>query len=168
MKIDKEHLYHGAALIQIAEHKLFTAINSLKVGGKITRAAYKVNDDIAVYFKYRCEAVGPFNEYQFTFKPENIAEIEAIARSNPKCFIALVCVGLREIACITYAQLAELLRKRNAALKKIGRNEVLKTVLVTAEKGKKLRVYVNEPGHKNSALGKILISRNCFPDDIFG
>jgi len=31
MNIDDNHMYHGAALIQIAEHPQFTAINSLKV-----------------------------------------------------------------------------------------------------------------------------------------
>lgn len=34
MKIHDDHLYHGAALTQIAEHPLFIAINALKVGGK--------------------------------------------------------------------------------------------------------------------------------------
>ena len=32
MKIRDDHMFHGAALIQIAEHPRFTAINSLVVG----------------------------------------------------------------------------------------------------------------------------------------
>ena len=30
MRIDKDHLYYGAAVIQIAEHPSFTAINDFK------------------------------------------------------------------------------------------------------------------------------------------
>ena len=48
MHIDDDHLYHGSALIQIAEHPHFTAINSLKVKGKLVRAAYKINDQMEV------------------------------------------------------------------------------------------------------------------------
>ena len=33
MNIKDDHFYHGAALIQIAEDKRFTAINALKVKG---------------------------------------------------------------------------------------------------------------------------------------
>lgn len=36
MKIHDDHLYHGAALTQIAEDDQFTAINALKLGGKTT------------------------------------------------------------------------------------------------------------------------------------
>jgi hypothetical protein len=51
MKIHDDHLYHGAALTQIAEHHLFTAINALKIGDNTIRVAYRINDLIAVYFK---------------------------------------------------------------------------------------------------------------------
>jgi len=34
LKLDDNHLYHGGALIQIAEHDKFTAINVLKIGQK--------------------------------------------------------------------------------------------------------------------------------------
>ena len=41
MKITNEHLHHGAVLNQIAEHRQFTAINALKVKGKVSRSAFK-------------------------------------------------------------------------------------------------------------------------------
>lgn len=52
MKITDEHLYHGAALTQIAEHPSFTAINGIRIGGKLHRSAFRINDSIGVYFKY--------------------------------------------------------------------------------------------------------------------
>jgi hypothetical protein len=49
MKIDDDHMYHGAALIQIAEHPQFTAINSFE--GKLAHYenTYRINGDVAVY-----------------------------------------------------------------------------------------------------------------------
>ena len=71
IKIRDEHLYHGAVLNQIAEHQRFTAINALKVKGKISRSAFKVNDDIGVYLKLsRKPKKGAFKEYQFTYNQE--------------------------------------------------------------------------------------------------
>lgn len=52
MQIRDEHLYHGAALNQIAEHKKFTAINVLKVKGKASRSAFRINAQTDVYLKY--------------------------------------------------------------------------------------------------------------------
>ena len=50
-----------------------------------------------------------------------------------------------------------------------GGNEDQYTVLVTAEAGKSLRVYMNQPGVKNTILGKeLVIPRKAFPDVIFG
>ena len=41
MKIAQYHLYHGAALIQIAEHPSFTAINILKDRGILVQRKEK-------------------------------------------------------------------------------------------------------------------------------
>ena len=43
MEIREEHLYHGAALNQIAEHEQFTAINTLKITANESRSAFRVN-----------------------------------------------------------------------------------------------------------------------------
>ena len=51
MRIHDDHMYHGAALIQVAEHKSFTAINALKTSSGLHRNAYKINDEIGLYLK---------------------------------------------------------------------------------------------------------------------
>ena len=165
MKIHDDHLYHGSALIQIAEHPQFTAINSLKLGKSVVRVAYRVNDDVAVYFKYASKPTHAYNEYVFTFTKEHLAELSKIAQATPKTFVALVCVKDREICCITYANVFALLAKREKAL---GATEENLTVLVTMQKNKSLRVYVNAPGKKGSILPKaIIVSRSAFPKVIF-
>lgn len=165
MKIDDDHLYHGSALIQIAEHPRFTAINALKLGKSVVRVAYKVNDDIAVYLKYASKANGRYNEYVFTFNEEHLADLKAIAKTKPKTFAALVCVKDREICCLAYSQLVELLARREKAL---AEKEDNLTVLVTAPENKSLRVYVNAPGKKGTILGKpLIVSRSSFPSKLF-
>lgn len=165
MKIHDDHLYHGAALTQIAEDDRFTAINALKLGGKTIRVAYRINDDIAVYFKYATKTTPRFQEYVFTFTGDHLAELSQIEKANPKTFIALVCVKDREICCLPLSNLFSLRARREKAF---GAPEETLTVLVTAPADKKLRVYVNTPGKKKSILGKeLLVSRNAFPGSIF-
>ena len=76
MRIDDDHLYHGAALIQIAEDKHFTAINALDKDGTGLSNAFRVNADIGVLLKYSSKPKGPVKEYQFTFTREHIAQLE--------------------------------------------------------------------------------------------
>ena len=166
MKIHDDHLYHGAALTQIAEHPQFTAINALTIGGDHIHVAYRINNDIAVYFKYASKPKPGVLEYVFTFTQEHMKELAEIAQAVPKTFVALVCVKDREICSISHADLLALVAKREKAL---GKQEDAYTVLVTVPEGKKLRVYVNFPGKKNTILGKpLLVSRNEFPGGIFG
>ena len=105
MHIDDDHLYHGAAITQIAEHRLFTAINVFKDADDISRSAFRVNDDIAVYFKYATKPKRPHDEFVFTFTTENLDEIHRIAKLVPKTFLALVCVKARHICCLPYDKL---------------------------------------------------------------
>ncbi|WP_368641751.1 hypothetical protein ABRZ08_13100 [Castellaniella ginsengisoli] len=164
MKIHDDHLYHGAALIQIAEHKRFTAINSLKVGRDVSRVAYCVNDNIAVYLKYATKPQGKFNEYTFTFNKDHITDLQKIHSKNEKAFIALVCVKDRQICCLSYE---EFLRLQKAREDDAGKREDSLSVLVVAPPGKSLRVYVNAAGVKKMSVGKIILPRNRFPDVLF-
>jgi hypothetical protein len=165
MKVHDDHMYHGAALIQIAEDVNFTAINSLRVHGQIVRAAYKVNDHIAVYIKHAVKPTPKFKEFTFTFTSENIRTIRAIAGANDKTFIAMVCVNAREICLISADQLHEMLASRQTAY---GGLEDQYTVLVTAPAKKGLRVYMNQPGRRKIILGKeLIVSRSSFPSDLF-
>lgn len=165
MKIRDDHMYQGAALIQIAEDQNFTAINSLRVKNKIVRSAYKVNDHIAVYFKHAVSTTPRFKEFVFTFTIENIKTIHALAATHEKTFIAMVCVKAREICVISVAQLDALFAARKKAK---GVTEDQYTVLVTAPTGKSLRLYMNQPGVRKTVLGDpIIVSRNAFPDSLF-
>jgi hypothetical protein len=165
MKVDDDHMYHGAALIQIAEHPQFTAINSFK--GKLVdyENAYRINNDVAVYLKYASKPTKSFSEYVFTFTKAHLDELEAISKAAPKTFLALVCVKAREVCCLSYGQLLSLVQERHKAY---GGVENQYVVLVTAQKGSSLHVYVNAPHKKKTKLGKdIVVSRNAFPNELF-
>ena len=166
VRIDDDHMYHGAALIQIAEHPQFTAINSLKVSGAVSPAAYKINDEIAVYLKYAWSPTRTYKEYTFAFHQEQLDELSEIAAINPRTFVVLVCVKERDICCISFEQLQELIGRRETAK---GGPEDQYSILVTAPKGKRFRVYVNAPGVRKKMLDKeIVISRSAVPSIIFG
>ena len=165
MKINDNHLYHGAALMQIAEHPQFTAINAFKRKGAISRSAFKVNDDIGIYLKYASQPKKPFREYVFTFGENHLGELKALKSKCSRAFLALVCVEVREICCLTYSELLQLLDARRKAK---GASEAQYTILVTALAGKSFRVYMNAPGRRKVRLGDaIIIARNTFPKVIF-
>ena len=165
MKIHDDHMFHGAALIQIAEHPWFTAINSLKMNGANYSNAYRINDDISVYLKYGSNPNKSFREYQFTFTQAHLAELSAIAQANQKTFLALVCVKGREICCLQYQQLLSLIDQRKSIA---GKQEGQYIVLVTIPKNSSMHVYINAPGQKKMKLGKdIIVSRNAFPKVLF-
>jgi hypothetical protein len=165
LKIQDEHLYHGAALIQIAEDPRFTAINALKLSGRIVNSAYRVNDQIAVYFKYAVKPHGRYREYLFNFKSDQIQQIRKIS-STYDTYLALVCVGAREVCAISADTLSDFIESRQKAF---GGKEDQYTILVTVPKGKSMRVYVNHPGKKSTLLEKErVVSRRSFPAIIFG
>lgn len=165
MKINDDHMYHGAALTQIAEHPQFTAINAFKTAGSISRSAFKVNADIGVYLKYASKAKAPFSEYIFTFSVEHLAELKSLKRKSGSAFLALVCVKDRQICCLRYEEFLQLLDARKKAK---GASEDQYTLLATLPAGKSFRVYVNAPGKRKTMLGKpIIVSRNGFPGIIF-
>ena len=165
MKVDDKHFYHGAAVMQIAEDRHFTAINPLQINGSICHNGFLINTNIVVYPKYAAKPKGRHKEYQFTFKEENRAELAQIAQHHPHLFISLVCVHDREICCLTYQQFRDLHERR---LNDVGHEEEQFVVLVTLPEGKKFRVYVNASGTRGKYLGKqILVARSCFPAVLF-
>ena len=89
IKIHDDHMYHGAALIQIAEHPEFTAINSLKVKGKVLHNSYRVNDEIGVHFKYASTPTKAFKEYTFTFPQDELDELSQIREVVDNSFLDL-------------------------------------------------------------------------------
>ncbi|MCH8025547.1 MAG: hypothetical protein IH866_02020 [Chloroflexi bacterium] len=98
MKIQKQDIYHGPALMQIVEHPSFTALN--KPDEKYGH--YIVNTDRQLFVKYRDSDESP---WRFTFQPEEIVAIKAdIRRSNHETFICLVC-GDFSICCLDSSEL---------------------------------------------------------------
>jgi len=164
MKINDDHLYHGAALTQVAEHPTFKAINAFSKNGTRSRSAFLVSTDIGLYLKYASKPKKPFHEFVFTFNRENIAELETLCEKTNKVFLALVCVDARQICCVPYHLFTELLDARK---KSKGGDEDAYTVLVTCATGKRFRIYVNVPGRRKQMLGEKVIPRDNFPETIF-
>lgn len=165
MKIDDDHLYHGAALNQIAEDPHFTAINVLTAGGTRLGNAYRINDDIGVHLKYASNPVGAAREYKFTFTADHLDELDKIRAYVSKTFAALVCVNDRHVCCLSIEQLDELIQRRR---KSVGGEEDQYVVLVNLPEGKSFRAYVSVPGHRGQMLGRpLIIARNCFPGILF-
>lgn len=161
MTIHDDHMYHGAALIQIAEHPSFTAINALRTASGVFHNAYRINQDIAVYLKYATKPTHAFDEYQFTFTKEHLEELEAITSVSLKLFVVLVCVEDRQICGLKYSQLLELVEYRRRSKMEVEDQYV---ILATLSKGKAFRVYVNAAGRKKIYTGKqLVVARNAFP-----
>ena len=165
MKIHDDHMFHGATLLQIAEHPRFTAINSLTVLGKKSRSAYRINDTIGVYLKYASKPSNNLGEYSFTFTSAHLKELREISEKVQKTFLALVCVKDREIACLSLNHFRVLVERRRQDR---GRREAQYVVLVTAPERKALRVCVNKSGRRKLYLGEpLVVKRNAFPGNIF-
>ena len=80
-------------------------------------------------------------------------------------FLALVCVKGREICCLPYEKLVELIDLRRKAK---GADEDQYLIPVTVPPGKAFRVYINAPDKKGKMLGKdIKIARKDFPKSLF-
>jgi hypothetical protein len=164
MKINDDHMYHGAALTQIAEHPQFTAINAFKHDGTTSRSSFVINTDIGVYLKYATKATKAFNEFPFTFLTPHLEELKKLESHFEKVYLGLVCVAAKQVCAVSYEQFKGLLAARREAK---GGDEVGYTVLVTVPAGKSFRVYVNQPGEKKTSLGTIIVSRNTFPGCLF-
>lgn len=162
MHIDDDHMYHGAALTQIAEHPQFKAINAFH--HLDARGAFQINNNVGVYIKHAQKVTPTYKEYVFTFTAKNLSDIENLKDLDHKVFVVLVCIKDREICSLTYAQFKKLLSDREDAF---GESESQYQILVTAHPGQKFRVYVNHPGKKKTCLGQIRVSRSAFPATIF-
>lgn len=165
MKINDDHLYHGAVLTQIAEHPQFTAINSFRLNNEVSRSCFKINDEIGVYLKYASKPTSRYSEYPFTFNRKQLYEPEEVKTKCAKVFIALVCVKDRQICCLPYEDLKILINRRDYAQRA---EEEQYVILATLPKNKSFRVYVNSPGAKGKILfNPLLIPRNVFPHKLF-
>lgn len=163
MKINDDHMYHGAALTQIAEHEQFTSINAVRTEGRLSRSAFRVNEDIGIYLKYATKRTGP--DFVFTFTMAHKAELDRLRQLCGKVFIALVCVKDRYICCLSLAEFDHWIDKRH---KELGHPEDTSTVLVHLRDGGGFRVNMNLPGKKKLYLAKPqIVARKRFPSALF-
>jgi hypothetical protein len=165
MKIDDDHMYHGSALTQIAEHPDFKAINAFDDGDLDARGAFLINANISVYIKHATKPNAPHGEYVFTFNKKNLEELEILKEKGLKVFVLFVCIKAREICGLTLEELEQHINRRKTA--KNGQNEPQYTLLVTAQTNKAFRVYVNAPGQRNKSMKQQIVRRNAFPSMIF-
>ena len=166
MAIDKDHKYHGAALLQIAEYPQFTAINAYKSSGKISRSSFVINADIGIYLRYRSEPDPTcHSEYSFQFNQNNLEELEELDKRLERVFIVLICDEAKGICCIPYTILLDLIMGRLDAKDDV---EDIYTILVTAQARQSFRVYINCPGKRNTMVGKRhTVARTSFPKCLF-
>lgn len=164
MKINDDHMYHGAALTQIAEHPTFKAVNAFWLNGKKSNAAFRINDTTGIYVKYAGFPHGFAKEYIFTFTKAHLNELAVLREHCTRVFVVLVCIRLKEICVVSYGQFGEMISLR----KKVrNEDEDQYQLLVTAPPNKQFRVYVNHPGRKGVMMGETIVRRNAFPELLF-
>ncbi|MCO8161032.1 hypothetical protein NJC38_02560 [Pseudomonas sp. 21LCFQ010] len=165
MKIRTEHQNLGAALMQIAEHDSFTAINPWKVGNIRINNAFLINTDTCVFLKYGNEPKRNTEEYQFTYTADHLESIRQASQVMHKVFVALVCVEDQEICCLSLDEFNSLIEARRASH---GAAEDSYQVLVTVPEGKSLRAYTNASGRRGVVAGREqVVSRSKFPACLF-
>ena len=165
MHIDKNHLYHGAALIQIAEDPKFTSINELKIKKVSYRDVFGINKDSAVFLKYAGEPANVHQEFVFNFDKATRDRLKEIGDHVGHLVLGLVCVEAEHICCITSTEFWRLINRRITAK---GEEEDQITILITCPPSEGFHVYVNKPGVKNMKIGKNLnVPRNAFPKKVF-
>jgi hypothetical protein len=165
MKIDDNHMYHGAALIQIAEDQRFTSINAFSIKGETINNVFRINEDIAVFLKYATKTIGTHEEFVFTFTAEVLEQLDRVSDVASTLVLGMVCIAGRHICAVPYETLMELIRRRKRS-KKADENQY--TLLITLPERKEFRVYVSPAGKKGQTLGSpILIPRKAFPSAVF-
>lgn len=165
MKIRLEHKNIGAAVMQIAEHDQFTAINALKLNEKAISNTFLINSHVAVLCKYATEP-SRIGEYAFTFTEDQMDTLSLLLPKHESFYFGLVCVEGSEICCLSKSQFEQLLEYRKASA---GKDESQYTILVTIKTGSSFRAYVNAAGKKGKyAVKSLTIARKAFPDVMFG
>ena len=164
MKINDDHMYHGAALTQIAEHPVFKAINAFWSNGKKSSCAFRINDTTGIYIKYAGVPRGSASEYVFTFTQTHLAELTKLREHCTSDFAVFVCIGAKAICTLSYGQVMKLIKLRQKAR---GESEEQYQIIITAPANKQFRAYVNKPSRKGLMMGQTKVARNAFPEILF-
>lgn len=164
MKINDDHMFHGAALVQIAEFGQATSIKPFIYKRKVSRSAFVINGKTADYLKFRREASGS-GEYSFQFTMHNRGELRQLAvKYKRRLFIGLICVDAREICCIAYDDFQRMVNARRIA---VGRDEKEITMGASLRPGGRFEVGVNEPGRRGRYEDGQNVPRSDFPRSLF-
>ena len=163
MKIRTQHQTLGSALMQIAEHDSFTAINPLKLRGVKITNSFVINNGTCIFLKHGNEPL-PTGEFQFTFTADQLLAIEE-AEEHYNVFICLVCVEEQEICGLEVNELHQMIAARKVTFE--GDEDSYK-ILVLPQAGGRLRAYTNAAGRRLvRALKPLVISRSRFPAFLF-
>lgn len=150
MQITANHRSLGAALAQIAEHRLFKTL--AKSG--TTHGHYKVNADVQIVCKYAREVLMDNTKtYHFVFSRQEVADAVAVGKRAKNTFVVLTCAD-ETICCMPYAQWAALLAEPSTSHE---------TFVVVSELRKK-SVRVQGP---NKTAKPELVAHNAYPDCLF-
>jgi hypothetical protein len=155
---------YGAALINIAEHENFSAINSLRIKNKLYRNTFRINGDIALHLKYATKDNNSYGEYIFNFKVETLDDLKEISSHCNKTFIALICVEELEVCCISYRKLKILIASRH---KKTGVIEEQYSILVSFQKNHPIKIAINHPDERGIYLKTTTSKKDAFPKCLF-
>ena len=164
MKINDDHMYHGAALTQVAEHPSFKAINAFSPNGYRSRSGFLINTDVGLYLKYASEPKGAYDEFIFTFLRDHLDELAVLQEKTDSVFIGLICISERHICCLPYETFLSMIKARK---RRKGSDEESYAVLVTLKKGQRFRAYMSPPGKKKQKMSEKIIPRDDFPSCIF-
>ena len=161
MHVDDDHRHYGSALIQIAEDVQFTAINAVRYRAQNSRCGFRINTEIGVYIRYRSEPKGSrIPIYSFAFSDDNLAELRRMSKRLTKVFVALVCVQDREICCLPYVDLEQLINVRQEEKGEVEDEYVIEAWIAPR---KSFRVGISPPNTKGKWSKSFVIPRNDFP-----
>jgi hypothetical protein len=162
MKIDKEDLYYGAAVLQVAEHKSFKAINRLPAPG--LPHTYLINTDVGLHLKYASAPVK--GSYRFSFSAGHMEALEKLWSKMTNLLVGLVCARAGQVACVRYLDLM-LLHHKHQSKEKTPHSVF--PVRVSVPRGRQLRLWVPYPNRRTwGPLSEpLLIPRDHFPWRVF-
>lgn len=163
MKIQAEQSFLGAALMQIAEDDRLSSINPLVVDGKKVANGFLINDDTALFLRYRSK--GEERNYRFHYTDEQLRDIvRAPIKDLSRVMLGMVCREDREVCCLDLSQLTDMMHFRNGP--PIVDDDTPYTITVKAEDNQSFRVSGKERGAK-FIPDELKIPRNRFPRCIF-
>lgn len=138
--------YHGLVLAKII-HETQRPL-TVRLFSPESNSSYILNDNIGIHIKYSSKRLTP---WRFTFKPDQLDEIDKMKGCLNKVFLLLVC-NEDGVVCLSHGELKQLLDNQHGPL-----------VWISATRRKRQMYYVKgSDGELDFKIGK-----NDFPEKIF-